>query len=58
MRTFVYMLLLALGCFLPIQAEDDAFDRALAQVGLRKETARFNPLDLNFLPPPFRAGED
>lgn len=47
MRTFVYMLLLALGCFLPIQAEDDAFDRALAQVGLRKETARFNPLDLN-----------
>lgn len=47
MRHSVCMLLLVLGVFLRAEAEGDAFDRALAQVGLRKETARFNPLDLN-----------
>lgn len=47
MRHFVCMLLLVLGVFLRAEAEGDAFDRALAHVALRKETARFNPLDLN-----------
>lgn len=41
------VILLAAGClFLPVRGEADAFDRALAQHGLNKQTARFNPLDL------------
>lgn len=46
MRAFIGMLLLLLSVFLPTQANTDPFDRALAQVALSKNTARFNPLDL------------
>lgn len=45
MRLVTYCLLL-LACLLPLQGAPDAFDRALAQVGLSRASARFHPLDL------------
>ncbi|MEJ5253203.1 MAG: hypothetical protein HPY54_14185 [Chthonomonadetes bacterium] len=46
MRAFGMILLLVRTLLLPAWADGDAFDRTLSQVGLSKETARFNPLDL------------
>lgn len=46
MRSIICTLLFASSCFLPAWAQGDAFDRALAQVGLTKNSSRFNLLDL------------
>lgn len=46
MRIAIFILLVAAGVFLPLQMRADAFDDALAQVGLSKSEARFNVLDL------------
>ncbi len=46
MRVLIAILLCVCVAFLPARAED-AFDRALSQVGLTKEQVRFDPLDLN-----------
>lgn len=46
MRTNCYTLLVLVWLFLHGVAQADAFDRALAQVGLTKASARFNPLDV------------
>jgi len=46
MHTFAVILLAVVCLFLPVRGDADAFDRALAQLGLNKQTARFNPLDL------------
>lgn len=46
MRIAVCTLLVVTCLFLPALANADALDDALAQVGLNKDTARFNPLDL------------
>lgn len=46
MRAIAYTLLAVVCLFLPARGDADAFDRALAQLGLNKQTARFNPLDL------------
>jgi hypothetical protein len=46
MRVLVYTLFVIVCLFLPAWGDGDAFERALAQVGLTKHMARFNPLDL------------
>lgn len=46
MRLPAYILLVMTYLFLPTCGSADAFDRALAQLGLTKQTARFDPLDL------------
>ncbi|MCL6476416.1 MAG: hypothetical protein K6U75_15335 [Firmicutes bacterium] len=46
MRAALWYLLVVINLFLPVLASADAFDDALAQVGLSKERARFHPLDL------------
>jgi hypothetical protein len=46
MRAAHWYLLVVVCLFLPVLARADAFDDALAQVGLSKDTARFNLLDL------------
>jgi len=47
MSIIACMLFVAVHLFLPSVGWADAFDRALAQVGLSKEKARFSPLDLS-----------
>ncbi|MDW8320816.1 MAG: hypothetical protein RMM08_05595 [Armatimonadota bacterium] len=46
MRVAACILLAGVCLFLPVQGDTDPFERALAQLGLSKHTARFNPLDL------------
>ncbi len=46
MRAALPYLLFVISLLLPVLASADAFDDALAQVGLSKERARFHPLDL------------
>ncbi|GIV15364.1 MAG: hypothetical protein KatS3mg022_0799 [Armatimonadota bacterium] len=46
MRVLVYTLFVIVCLFLPAWGDGDAFEQALAQVGLTKHMARFNPLDL------------
>ena len=47
MRIVGCTILAAVSLFLPVLGQADAFDRALAQVGLNKQSARFSPLDLS-----------
>ena len=46
MRFTIPSLLCIFCLFLPAWSQGNAFDRALAQVGLTRDAARFNPIDL------------